>query len=294
MTLLPRRVRDQEGRWALVDGITFDLPVRSEKTPALMAAFPINADHAALLMPGDELHPFRLFGKGLLVITVVDYRKTNIGKYIEYSIAIACTHGRSPAPPLLPVLFQKTFGLGQYVYDLPVSSEISEKGGKGIWGMPKHKASLDFLEDDHTVSSQYNLGGELAMRIDVDKPSGFGIPIFNLPAANYCAFRGMLFKSNVYFSGKIGMSVGKKGAARLTMGDQPSMRVLKELEVGKDPVFTAYFPETRGVLDDHFECWFLSSPMRQTMAMPGMETVVKLGLSEDWLESPRPAGSRIT
>jgi hypothetical protein len=25
-----------------------------------------------------------------------------------------------------------------------------------------------------------------------------------------------------------------------------------------------------------------------------METVVNLGLSEDWLESPRPAGSRIT
>jgi hypothetical protein len=294
MSLLPRRLRDQEGRWALVDGITFDLPVRSQKTPALMAAFPINADRAALLMPGDELHPFRLFGKGLLMITVVNYRDTNIGKYIEYSIAIACTHGRSPAPPLLPVLFQKAYGLGQYVYDLPVSSEISEKGGKGIWGMPKHKASLDFLEDEHTVSSQYNLGGRLAMRIDVDKPSGFRIPIFNLPAANYCAFRGMLFKSFIYFSGRIGMTLAKKGAARLTIGDQPTMRVLKELEVGTEPLFTAYFPETHGVLDDHFECWFLSSAMRQTMAMPGMETVVNLGLSEDWLESPRSAGSRIT
>jgi Acetoacetate decarboxylase (ADC) len=294
MTLLPRRLRDQEGRWALVDGIPFDLPVRSEKTPALMAAFPIDADRAAPLLPGDELHPFRLFGKGLLVITVVNYVKTNIGKYIEYSIAIACTHGRAPAPPLLPVLFQKTYGVGQYVYDLPVSSEISEKGGKGIWGMPKHKASLDFLEDERTVSSQYNIGGQLAMRIDVDKPSGFGIPIFNLPAANYCAFRGMLFKSNIYFSGKIGMTLAKKGAARLTLGDQPSMRTLKDLSIGTDPIFTAYFPETRGVLDDHFECWFLSDATKQTVQPAGMETVVNLGLNEDWLESPRPAGSRIT
>lgn len=294
MTLLPRRLRDQDGRWALVDGITFDLPVRSEKTPALMAAFPINADRAALLLPGDELHPFRLFGKGLLVITVVNYVKTNIGKYIEYSIAIACTHGRSPAPPVLPALFQKAYGVGQYVYDLPVSSEISEKGGKGIWGMPKHKASLDFLEDERTVSSQYNIGGQLAMRIDVDKPSGFGIPIFNLPAANYCAFRGMLFKSNIYFSGKIGMTLVKKGAARLMLGDQPSMRALTELDIGTDPVFTAYFPETRGVLDDHFECWFLSTATRQTESPAGMESVVNLGLTEDWLEPPRPAGSRIT
>ncbi len=288
MTLLPRRLRDQRGRWALVDGIPFDLPVRSEHTPALMAAFPIDADRAAALLPGDELRPFRLFGKGLLVITVVDYRKTNIGKYIEYSIAIACTHGRSPAPPLLPLLLQKTYGLGQFVYDLPVSTEISEKGGKGIWGMPKHKASLDFLEDEHVVSSQYNIDGQLAMRIDVDKPSGIQIPIFNLPAANYCAFRGMLYKSYIYFSGKIGMTLGKKGAARLTLGNQPSMRALTDLGIGADPVFTAFFPETHGVLDDHFECWFLSEATLPTVPPAGMETVVNLGQSQEWLEPPRP------
>ena len=38
------------------------------------------------------------------MITVIDYRVTDIGKYIEFSIAIACTHGRKPAPPILPAL----------------------------------------------------------------------------------------------------------------------------------------------------------------------------------------------
>ena len=51
-------------------------------------------------------------------------------------------------PPLLPLVFQKTFGLGQYVVDLPVSTEVSVKGGKGIWGMPKHQANLDFVVTD--------------------------------------------------------------------------------------------------------------------------------------------------
>ena len=37
------------------------------------------------------------------------------------------------------------YGTGQYVFDLPVCSEISVKGGKGIWGMPKHQANLDFI-----------------------------------------------------------------------------------------------------------------------------------------------------
>ena len=48
------------------------------------------------LIPGEEIHPFRLGGDAaLLIITVINYRMTDIGNYIEFSIAIACTHGRS-------------------------------------------------------------------------------------------------------------------------------------------------------------------------------------------------------
>lgn len=287
MSRLPRRLRAHRGRHALVDGIPFELPVHSEQTPALMAAFPIDAARAQRMLPGNELHAFTLFGKGMLVVTVVDYRVTSIGKYIEFSIAIACTHGRRPAPPLLPMVFQKAYGLGQYVLDLPVSTEVSVKGGKGIWGMPKHQASLDFLIEDTTVSSQYDLDGRLAMRIELARPRGASLPLFNLPAANYCAFRGMLYKSYIYFSGRLGMTLGGRGTARLTLGDQPAMQAIRELGVGADPVFTAFFPSTQGTLDDHFECWFLSYDALPAQQPEGMESVVNLGLGETWPASPR-------
>ncbi|MEO8620526.1 MAG: acetoacetate decarboxylase family protein [bacterium] len=289
MSFLPKRLRDQTGRWSLVDGIPFQLPVGSQKTPALMAAFPINADAAARLLPGNELHPFKLGGRGLLVFTVVDYRETNIGKYVEYSIAIAVTHGAKPAPAFLPLLFQKTFELGQYVFDLPVSSEISVKGGKGIWGMPKHQANLDFIITDTTVSSQYDLDGQLAVNIEIDRPHSPLLPIFNIPGANFCAYRGMLFKSYVYFSGKIGLGTAKKGSARLTIGDHPRVAALKTLEIDPDPVFTAFLPDTHGVLDDHFECWFLSYDAKQTVKPEGMESTATLGLGEEWLTPPNKA-----
>ena len=94
-----KRIERLHGRHALVDGIPFSLPVDSRDTPALMAAFPISAARAAELLPGEEVHPLRLGGDvGLLLVTVVDYRTTDIGSYIEYSLAIACTHGLSPAP----------------------------------------------------------------------------------------------------------------------------------------------------------------------------------------------------
>ena len=129
-----KRIRDYEGRHALIDGIPFRLPVNCVNSPVLMAIFTIDADKARQLIPGNEVHPLRLWKRGLLVITVIDYLQTNIGKYIEFSIAIACTHGKKPAPPLLPAVLQKFYGVGQFVYDLPVSTEISVKGGNGIWG----------------------------------------------------------------------------------------------------------------------------------------------------------------
>src|SRR6266536_29650 len=248
---VPKRLLKQAGRYALVDGIPFELPVNCEKSPALFAVFPVNADRARALLPGVEIHPFRLWKKGLLVVSVIDYRVTDIGKYIEFSIAIACTHGQSPAPRLLPAMLMRHYGTGQFVLDLPVSTEISVKGGKGIWGMPKHQANLNYVVGERTVSSQYDLDGRLCMKIEIDRPAKAWLP-FNAGAANYCQFRGMLMKSYVYFRGKIGVHVFRKGSARLTLGDHPRMRALKELEIEPDPVFAAFIPEANGLLDDYF------------------------------------------
>lgn len=287
---IPRRLRDYAGRYALVDGIPFQLPVNCERSPALFALFPINAEKAKALMPGNEVHPFRLWNKGLLVITVIDYRVTDIGKYIEFSIAIACTHGRRPAPALLPAIFMKHYGTGQYVFDLPVSTEVSVKGGKGIWGMPKHQANLNYIVGERTVSSQYDLDGQLCMHIEIDRPASAWLP-FGTGAANYCQFRGMLMKSSIYFRGQVGVQLFKKGSARLTIGDHPRLRPLKDLEIEPDPVATAFIPEATGVLDDYFESWFLSSAAPPTVQPEGLESVVDLGRGEEWLPPPHaPVG----
>jgi len=282
----PRRLEQQAGRYALVDGIPFELPVRSEQTPALMAAFSIDPQQAARLLPGNELHPLRVWRKALLIVTVVNYQITNIGKYIEFSIAIACTHGRKPAPRVLPLLMQRTYGTGQYVYDLPVSTEISVKGGKGIWGMPKHQANLDFLVDDEWVSSQYDLDGQLAMRIDVRRPSRAWLPV-STRGTNYCAFRGMLMASYIYFQGRLGLHFMRAGSARLTIGSHPRMQALKTLGIQERALFAGFFPETHGVLDDHFECWFLSEERPPATEMEGMQSVVGLRQSQQWLAPPK-------
>ncbi|MEU9861223.1 acetoacetate decarboxylase family protein [Streptomyces sp. NPDC047971] len=283
---VPRRQRRLAGRHALVDGIPFELPVDSVDTPALMAGFTIDRAAAARMLPGDELHPVALpGGKGLLLVTVVNYLRTDIGRYIEYSIAIACTHGARPAPPLLPGLLRGTFGTGQYVLDLPVSSEISVKGGKGVWGMPKHRARLDFKVGDSAVSSQYEVDGRLGMYIEIARPPATALPL-RLGAVNYCAFRGMLMKSSVYLDGEADIAFGRRARARLVVGDAPRVAGLRELGIAEDPLFTLYLASAQGVLDDHFECWFLTSEDPGRTYGEPLESVVGLGLSEEWPAPP--------
>jgi len=278
------RLKKQKGTFAKVDGIPFAMPVNSIDSPVVMAGFYVNYEKAKKLLPGKEVHPLKLWnGKGLLMITVVNYINTTIGKYIEYSIALACTHGSKPAPAMLPLMFQKSYGVGQYILDLPVSTEISVKGGKGIWGMPKHQASLDFLVDDKTVSCQYDQDGQMVMRLDVDKPK-VGLPI-SAGASNYCEYRGMLMKSNIYFHGKMGFKLFKKGSAKITLGNHPNADKLKTLEIAEDPMFTMYFPATSGYLDDYFECWFISED-KMPEQPEGFESVINLGLGQTWLPSP--------
>ncbi|MFE4198256.1 acetoacetate decarboxylase family protein [Paenarthrobacter sp. NPDC056912] len=286
---VPRRQERLRGQHALADGIKYVMPVNSDDSPVLMAAFPINKRAAAAALPGREMRPFGLGGKGLLVVTVVNYKSTDIGKYIEYSLAIAITHGSRPAPPILPLIFQKTFKLGQFVVDLPVSTEVSVKGGKGIWGMPKHQANLDFVVTDSTVSAQYDKDGQLGCYIEIERPEPLGLPL-KLAASNYCAFRNMLWKSDIYFEAAGDIALGAQAKARLILGDAPGVEPLKKLKVEDKPIFTAWLPQAHGVLDDHYEAWFLTAPTEAgAAAVSGgemMDSVVGLGQGQVWLAPP--------
>jgi Acetoacetate decarboxylase (ADC) len=283
---IPQRQKRLQGRHAYVDGIRFVMPVDSKDSSAIIAAFPINWDKARALIPPGDVHPFRLWNRGLLVVTVVDYRQTDIGAYIEYSLAIACTKGARPAPPLLPALLRTFFGSGQYVFDLPVSTEISTKGGKGIWGMPKHQANLDFVSGTQWISSQYDLDGQMVSRFDVRRPKASWLPL-NAGAVNYCVFRDMMMKSTIYFRGKAGVHLLRPDSARLVLGPHPRANVIRALDVDPRPLFAAYVPEVLGLLDDYFECWFVT--LEEAPPVPiseGLEATYPLGYGRKWLAPP--------
>lgn len=282
----PNRIKNYQGRHALVDGIPYVMPVSAKNSPALMAGFTCDWEKANALLPGNEIHALRLpNGKATLLITVINYLDTSIGKYIEYSIAIGCTHGPKPAPRMLNAMMLKTYGTGQYILDLPVSSEVSVKGGKGIWGMPKHKANLDFKVTDNKVTSQYEKDGQFAFRIEIDRPKSASLKL-KIGATNYCRFRNMLMASYIYFDTKAGVNLFGKAKGKLYIGDHPNVSFLRDIDINPDPYFTLFMPKANGILDDHFDCWFMTYDEPQTEMPEGLESIYNLGLSEDWLPDP--------
>ena len=109
----------------------------------------------------------------------------------------------------------------------------------------------------------------------------------SMGASNYCTFRGMLMKSDIYFRGRAEVGLARRARGRLQLGDHPRIEPLKRLEVGERPLFTAFFPEAHGVLDDYLESWFLPYGHAPGEPPEGLESVVELGLGEDWLPPPK-------
>jgi hypothetical protein len=280
----PRRVRWLKGKYANVDGIPFTMPVRTETSPALFAGFWIDADAARDMLPGEELHPVTIFGRGILVIAVVNYLDTTIGKYVEFCVGPLVTRGYKKAPALLALLRRSHYGTGMYIYDLPVSTEISVKGGLGIWGMPKRQANLDFLISDKTVSSQYDLDGQLVVRIDIPKPRSARLPV-SMEGVGWGAFRGMLHKSYIHLRSHMGLRLGGRGA-QILVGDHPRAEPLKRLNIKPRALFTGFTPMLDGVLDDHVETWYLTAEEPPAPPEVGVRDIVDLDLSQEWLPPP--------
>ena len=126
----------------------------------------------------------------------------------------------------------------------------------------------------------------MVSRFDVRQPSKFWLPL-NMGAANYCQFRGMIMRSFIYFKGKAGVHFMRPDAARFILGDHPNADPIRSLEHRPTPLFAAYIPDVQGVLDDYFDCWFITSDMRPDMPFgAGLEATYPLGYSEDWLDPP--------
>ena len=197
---------------------------------------------------------------GLLVVTVVNYEITDIGKYVEYSLAIACTFGPRPAPPLLPGLLRGHYGTGP-VRGRPAGQQRGL--GQGRQGHLGHaQAPGQPRLHDHATTRCPASTTSTASSAAASRSTGRPRPRCrcDVGAANYCVFRGMVMQSSIYFQGAADIALGSRArAAAATSATHRRSPPLRDLDIDPDPSSPRSCRRTRGVLDDHFECWFLTS-----------------------------------
>ena len=135
------------------------------------------------------------------------------------------------------------------------------------------------------ASSQYEKDGQFAFRIEIDRPKSPSIRL-KVGSTNYCRYRNMLMASYIYFDTRAGINLFKKANARLYIGDHPNVSMLRDIDINADPFFTMFMPKANGILDDHFDCWFMTYAEPPKEMPEGFESVFYLSNSEDWLPPP--------
>ena len=182
----------REWRYSLVDGIPFELPVASHHSPALMAVVQHRRRPGGqACCPGSELHPLRLpGGRGVLMITVIDYTSTNIGKYIEFSIAIGVTHGLRPAPAVAAACFSRgTTRWASTCTTCPSAPRSLSRVAKASGVCPSTRPTSTFASTLRRCRASTILTVSWLCASLSASPAGPVCPL-RMGSANFCQFRG--------------------------------------------------------------------------------------------------------
>ena len=103
----------------------------------------------------------------------IDYRDTDIGSYIEYCIAIACTHGARPGRRAAGRAARRAALRDRPVRRRPAGQQrrSRSRAARASGACRSTRRNLDFRDRaTRQMSSQYDLDGQLCMRITVDRP----------------------------------------------------------------------------------------------------------------------------
>jgi hypothetical protein len=187
-------------------------------------------------------------GRSLIAFSCYEYKHVmNIAQYNEIAMAIPVMVNAGFNPPLLPMLL-KFSHFGYYVAGMPVTSYENQLRGNKIWGLPKvtHQIDIKRIGDD-SVTTAFEKDGEpyLTIRIPVN-----GTPSdFDETSNIYSKLDGKLLQSVTKFKAVFNVNkhmnlLFKKNVQPdkpyIEIGNSPSAKMLKDLEIEKHPFQTRY------------------------------------------------------
>jgi len=216
----------------------------------ISAAFPARYRGLRELMPDPRYVPARLApGLGVVAITCAENRDTDIGPYREVSISIPLNepYFRANLPGRALMSARRLGQVHLFVRHMPVTSEVSLRGGVDFYSAPKFIAEIDFSEIDQQLRCRLAEGQEHILTLSGKR----------IPTPRSQRIDGFL---HLWMDGQpqsaqfkihqlqYGMS-SRRGAAVLELAERhPIALELRRLLVSRKPLQYEYVPQSESIL----------------------------------------------
>jgi hypothetical protein len=222
---------------------------------------------AEAMMPHDRIKPVKVTrGRAAVIFSCYEYRKVlGVAPYNEIAMTIPVMVGGG-GPPVLPLIASGLFKrFGYYVFSMPVTSKENEIRGHKIWGLPKITQSIDISKeggDSVTVAREADGTPYFTLRV----PMAGKATKFDVCSCLYTRLGNQLLQSQTCFQGNFNVTkfmplLWKKDAKPsrtfLELGDTPSGRILREMELEAHPFQFRY-------AEGMSSCFDLNNPSYET------------------------------
>ena len=209
------------------------------------AVFLCSYEKAQAMMLHPKIKPVKMTkGRSLVAFSCYIYRNVlGVAPYNEIAMTIPVMADPVVNIPVLPMVMSGFRKFGYYVFSMPVTSLENQIRGLKIWGLPKVVQEIDIREEgSDCVTIAHEEAGEpyFELRVPMD-----GVPTeFDVSSNLYTRLGKELLQSETNFKASFNVNkymnlLFKKGAVPdrefLKIGDTPSGRVLKALEIEEHP-----------------------------------------------------------
>ncbi|MFZ5531477.1 MAG: acetoacetate decarboxylase family protein [Pseudomonadota bacterium] len=209
-----------------------ELPIFYFDTTAVLAFFRADAAAArALLPPGLEL-AVEWGGNTIAGLALYEYRDTSVGGYNEVGLALPVYQSGNGRPRRRwQDLFARSDerALGFHILDLPVTTELANAAGRGLWNFPKFVTRIPFRLTTGRLDCEVrapNGGGAIMTLAGATRAL---LPLPSVDLVLYSELEGQWLRTLVNTRG--GMRLHVPGTVRLAVGaaSHPMAQRLRDL-----------------------------------------------------------------
>lgn len=224
------------------------VPILYYDNTSMTAIYTASTGKVRGYLPHPDMNPVEMFpGRCLIAFTAFEYRKTDIDRYNEFSIACVVRFGKGQIPGLTVAgqLLSRCYSV--YVWHLPVTTEIARAGGMELYGYPKFIGDIEFRRSEGwTECSLAEKGKHILSLRGKALPASRGKPMKYI---TYSIKDGIPLVTNVCID-PVEFAQSRNGkAAGLEIGTgHPICDELKSIDLGKRPVVYQYSPVNRAIL----------------------------------------------